>query len=166
MPSPRISSKINLPSDTGEGNFTGDFVGDSTIEGALLVAVHEREERRTRLQAELAALDGLSFAQFDAPAMEHELRSYLADWPSLAQRHPAQTRQLLPKLLPRRIRVWRELCGEEKRYRFDGEAAVGRFFSDLVGVKSLGVPNRNMRLSMPNLAHLVIPFSGEIKMAA
>ena len=29
-----------------------------------------------------------------------------------------------------------------------------------------GVPNRNMRLSMPHLAHLVIPFSGAIKMAA
>jgi hypothetical protein len=29
-----------------------------------------------------------------------------------------------------------------------------------------GVPNRNMSLSMPHLAHLIIPFSGEIRMAA
>lgn len=38
VPSLQISSKINLPSDTGEGNFTGDFVGDSTIEGAILAS--------------------------------------------------------------------------------------------------------------------------------
>ncbi|HSN03985.1 MAG TPA: hypothetical protein VLS44_03320, partial [Nitrospira sp.] len=107
----------------------------------LLSAVHDREERRTRLRAELVTLDGQPFAQFDAVRMKEELRSYLADWPSLAQRHPAQTRQLLRKLLPRRIRVWREVVGTEKRYRFEGEAAAGRFFSGVVGVKRFGVPN-------------------------
>jgi hypothetical protein len=38
VPSLQISLKINLPSDTGEENFTGDFVGDSTREGAMLAA--------------------------------------------------------------------------------------------------------------------------------
>ena len=108
---------------------------------ALLSAVHNREERRTRLHAELATLDGVPFAQFDAVTIEHELRSYLLDWPSLAQRHRAQTRQILRKLLPNRIRVWREVVGADKRYHFQAEAAVGRFFSELVGVKSFGVPN-------------------------
>ncbi|MDE3043158.1 MAG: zinc ribbon domain-containing protein [Nitrospirota bacterium] len=107
----------------------------------LLVAVQDREERRTRLHAELATLDGVPFTHFDAMRVEEELRSYLADWPSLAQRHYAQTRQILRKLLPSRIRVWREVVGEEKRYHFQGEAAVGRFFSELVEVKSFGVPN-------------------------
>lgn len=107
----------------------------------LLSAVHDREGRRTRLHAELAALDGVPFAQLDATRMEEELRSYLTDWPSLAQHHHAQTRQILRKLLPRRIRVWREVVGAEKRYHFQGEAAVGRFFSGLVGVKRFGVPN-------------------------
>ena len=50
----------------------------------LLSAVHDREERRMRLHAELAALDGVPFAQFDAVTMEHELRSYLVGWPSRA----------------------------------------------------------------------------------
>ena len=108
---------------------------------ALLSAVHNREERRTRLHAELATLDGVPFAQFDAVTIEHELLSYLLDWPSLAQRHRAQTRQILRKLLPNRIRVWREVVGADKRYHFQGEAAVGRFFSGLVGVKRFGVPN-------------------------
>jgi hypothetical protein len=77
------------------------------------------------------------FARFDAVTMEHELRSYLANWPSLAQRHPAQTRQLLPT----RIRLWRKVVVEEKHYHFQGEAAVGRVFNGLVGVKRSGVPN-------------------------
>ena len=107
----------------------------------LLSAVHDREERRTRLQRELVTLDGLTFTQFDAVHVEEELRSYLADWPSLAQRHPAQTRQVFRKLLPNRIRVWREVRGDEKRYHFQGEASVGRFFSGLARVKRFGVPN-------------------------
>lgn len=108
---------------------------------ALLSAIHDREERRTSLHAELAAIDGIPFVPFDADRVEEELRSYLADWPSLAQQHPAQTRQILRKLLPRRIRVWREVIGVEKHYRFEGEAAIGKFFSGLVGVKRFGVPN-------------------------
>jgi len=61
---------------------------------ALLSAFHDREERRIRLNTELAALDGVPFSHFDAVTMENELRSYLVDWPSLAQRHRAQTRQM------------------------------------------------------------------------
>ena len=106
----------------------------------LLSAVHDREERRTRLQRELVTLDGLTFTQFDAVHVEEELRSYLADWPSLAQRHPAQTRQVFRKLLPNRIWVWREVRGDEKRYHFQGEASVGRFFSGLARVKGLVSP--------------------------
>ena len=44
-----------------------------------------------------------------------------------------------------RLCVWREVVGEEKRYRVEGEAAVGKFVSGLVGVKSLGVPNGNFQ---------------------
>ena len=113
---------------------------------ALLSAFHDREKRRTRLNTELAALDGVPFSHFDAVTMEYELRSYLVDWPSLAQRHRAQTRQILRKLLPHRIRVWREVVGAEKRYHFQDEAAVCSFFSGLVGVKRFGVPNGTARL--------------------
>lgn len=108
---------------------------------ALLSAVQEREDRRTRLLAELTALDSLPFMRFDADTMKHELRSYTEDWASLAHWHPARTRQILRKLLPSRIRVWREVVGEEKRYHFQGEAAVGRFFSGFGRVKRFGVPN-------------------------
>ena len=108
---------------------------------ALLSAVQDREERRTRINAELAALDGVPFSQFDDARVEQELRRYLIEWPSFARRHHAQTRQVLRKLLPSRIRVWREVIGTAKRYCFQGEAAIGRFFSGLVDVKRFGVPN-------------------------
>jgi hypothetical protein len=107
----------------------------------LVSAVHERENRRTALRAELATLDGITLTKFDAVRVEEELRGYLTDWLSLAQRHPAQARPLLRKLLPRRIKVWRERCGTEKQYRYEGDAAIGRFFSGLVGGKRSGVPN-------------------------
>lgn len=72
--------------------------------------------------------------------MEHELWIYPSDWPSLAQLHSAQTRQILLKLLPRRILVRCEVVGEKMRYCSQGEAAVGRYFSGLVGVKGLVSP--------------------------
>ena len=106
--------------------------------GCTVSAIHERERRRERLRTELAAIDGITHGRFDAAGIEEELRAYLADWTSLARRHYAQTRQLLRKLLTIRIRVWQE---GEKCYRYEGEAAVGRFFSGLVEVKRFGVPN-------------------------
>ncbi|MDR4468040.1 MAG: hypothetical protein MRJ68_07050 [Nitrospira sp.] len=59
----------------------------------------------------------------------------------MAQRHPAQARQILRKLLPNRIRVWREVRGKEKVYRFEGEAAVGTLLTGVVHIERAGVPN-------------------------
>ena len=86
-------------------------------------------------------LDSLTMTPFNPAQVEHELRGYLANWPSLAQAHPAQTRQILRKLLPSRIRVWREVRGEGKRYHFQEKVAVGRSFNGLVSVEKSGVPN-------------------------
>ena len=92
---------------------------------------------------ELTMLDSLSMTPFDPARVEHELRGYLADWPSLAQAHPAQTRQILRKLLPSRIRVWRVLRGSQKSYHFEGEAALGKLFNGLINIERSGVPNGN-----------------------
>jgi site-specific DNA recombinase len=127
---------------------------------ALLSAVQDRENRRTRLQAKLAALDGTTLNTFDPEAVERELRGYLVDWSGLAQRHPAQTRQVIRKLLPHRIRVWREVHGDEKCYRFEGEAVVGRFFSGLLGVKRCGVPNGIRGALQWSFRPFGCPFSG------
>lgn len=107
----------------------------------LLDEMKKYEEQKTRLATELAVLDGLAVTPFDPVRVEEELRSYLKDWSGLAQRHPAQTRQILRKLLPNRVRVWREIRGGEKVYRFEGEAAVGKLFHGVVNIERSGVPN-------------------------
>jgi hypothetical protein len=123
-----------------------DRLAQAVAEGGtlatLLALIRKHEDRRTLLQAELATLNGLIVAPFNPARVEHELRSYLKDWSGLAQAHPAQTRQILRKLLPNRIRVWREVRGREKYYCFEGEAAVGNFFNGLANIERSGVPNR------------------------
>ena len=107
----------------------------------LLSAIREHEDQRTRLCTELAMLDSLTLTSFDPVVVEHELRSYLKDWPSLAQAHPARARQILRKLLPNRIQVWREVRGGEKVYHYQGEAALGKLFNGLVNIERSGVPH-------------------------
>lgn len=122
-----------------------DRLAQAVAEGGtlptLLALIQKHEERRIMLEAELATLDGLIVTPFNPSRVEDELRSYLKDWSGLAQRHPAQTRQILRKLLPNRIRVWREGRGREKCYRFEGEAAVGNLFSGAFCIERTGVPN-------------------------
>ncbi len=52
-----------------------------------------------------------------------------------------QRRQTLRQLLPKGIRVWRELRDGEKAYYFEEEAAVGKLFNGLVHIERFGVPN-------------------------
>lgn len=132
----------------------------------LLGEMKKYEDQRTRSCTELAMLDGLAVMPFDPVRVEEELRGCLKDWLGLAQRHSAQTRQILRKLLPSRIRVWREVRGGEKRYRFEGEAALGKLFNGIAHIERSGVPKRNVNLSMLHSARFVIPFSGEIRLVA
>lgn len=107
----------------------------------IMSAIQDRETRRVKVQAELALLDGTPIGQFDAGQVEQELRGYLKDWSSLTSRHPAQTRQILRKLLPSRIRLSHDAEGV---YRFEGTAAVGRMLSGMLGNREgkwCGVPN-------------------------
>jgi site-specific DNA recombinase len=107
----------------------------------IMSAIQEREARRVKVQAELALLDVTPIGQLDAGEIEQELRGYLKDWSSLTSRHPAQTRQILRKLLPSRIRLSHDAKGV---CHFEGTAAVGRMISGMLGNqqgKRLGVPN-------------------------
>lgn len=120
-------------------------LAQAVVEGGtlatLLADMKKYEEQRTRLSAELAMLDRLAVTSFDPVQVEEELRSYLKDWSGLAQRHPAQTRQILRKLFSNRLRVWRKISDGEKVYRFEGEAAVNRFVNGLACSERFGVPN-------------------------
>ncbi len=112
----------------------------------IVSAIQEREARRVKVQAELALLDGKPVEQFSASQIEQELTTYLKDWTGLAARHPLQTRQVLRKLLPSRIKLSREADGT---FRFSGTAALGRVLTGLVGFhrgrgqgKNHGAPDR------------------------
>ena len=107
---------------------------------SLLTAVQEREARQAGVQAELALLDGVSVALFNAEQVEEEMRRYLMDWSQLGQRHPAQTRQILRKLLPEKQRITVRHEGHG-RYRFSGVAVLGGVFKGFVVGKYFGVPN-------------------------
>lgn len=134
-----------LQTDLAKVEAALDRLAHAVAEGGrlatLLDGIKKHEDQRLRLCTELAMLDGLTNTPFDPARVEHELRSYLTDWPSLAQAHPAQARQILRKLLPNRMRVWREVRDGEKVYHFAGEAAVGRLFNGLVNIERFGVPN-------------------------
>lgn len=120
-------------------------LAQAVVEGGtlatLLADMKKYEEQRTGLSAELAMLDRFAVTSFDPVQVEEELRSYLKDWSGLAQRHPAQARQILRKLLPNRVRVWREIRDGAKVYRFEGEAVMNSFFNGLVCLERFGVPN-------------------------
>lgn len=111
----------------------------------IVSAIQEREARRQKVQTELALLDGTPINRFDAKQVEAELRRYLDDFIGLAIRHPAQSRQILRKLLNNRIRLSR---GADGRCCFEGEAAIGRVINGLAGQhrangkgNKAGVPN-------------------------
>ena len=98
-----------LQKDLAKVEASLDRLAHAVAEGGtlstLLSEIRKQEDHRTRLCTELAMLDSLTMTPFDPAKIEHELRGYLTNWPSLAQAHPAQTRQILRKLLPSRIRV-------------------------------------------------------------
>ncbi len=50
----------------------------------------------------------------------------------------------------------------EKVYRFEGEAAVNRFFNRLACIERCGVPKPDIHLSMSRWGYPVIAFSEEI----
>ena len=98
-----------LQKDLAKVEASLDRLAQAIAEGGrlttLLSEIRKQEDQRTHLCTELALLDSLTMTQFDPAQVEQELRGYLTNWPSLAQAHPAQTRQILRKLLPSRIRV-------------------------------------------------------------
>lgn len=130
--------------ETELARFTQAIAAGGAVE-TIVAAMKEREAKRATLQTQVAMLDGTQADRFDAKQAEQELRSHLSDWTGLATRLPAQSRQILRKLLVNRIRLSRDPDG---RCRFEGEAAIGRVINGLAGMQrangkgnKAGVPN-------------------------
>jgi hypothetical protein len=130
--------------ETELARFTAAIANGGSLP-TIVSAMQERESRKATLQTQLAMLDGTQADRFDPKQAEQEIRQYLDDWTGLARRHPAQTRQILRKLLVKRIRLSR---GVDGRCHFEGEAAIGKVINGLAGMhrahgrgNQLGVPN-------------------------
>jgi hypothetical protein len=89
-------------------------------------------------------LDGIPAIPFDVPRWNKNYESYLADWPPLRDSIPHKPDRYFATFCYANSSLEQGRGGREKHYQFEGEAAVGRFFSGLARVKRFGVPNRNM----------------------
>ena len=98
---------------------------------ALARALKDREQRRARLQQELAALDTVErLSTFDVRQVERDLRARVAEWRSLMRRQTPLARQVLSRLLDGRV-AWtpRKDAG---LYEFAGRAKYDRLLSGIV----------------------------------
>ncbi len=96
---------------------------------SLVAAIKERETRKAHIEDELRSLQQLEeVAQLDLKEIERDLRERLEQWKDLLQRHPAQARQILRKLLVGRL----VFTPGENGVEFRGEAALGRVLEGLI----------------------------------
>jgi hypothetical protein len=105
---------------------------------ALVEAIKVREERKRRLQEELAGLEGLQrVASIDLGQLQSELQARLSDWQDLLNRQVPVARQIIKKLLTGRI-IFRQR--EDGTYEFSGQATLGRIIAGLACTKTVVAP--------------------------
>jgi hypothetical protein len=99
-------------------------------------AIAARESRRTALQARLAHLDGLQrVATLDPETLAASVPARLTDWQGLLERHPAQARQILRKLLVGRLIFTPQADQTGAWYEFTGQATYGKLLAGVAGSK-------------------------------
>ena len=132
----------------------------------LVTAIKVANERRTGLSRDLAEVDSQQHSEADYDQLKKDLKAHFeTSWQTVLSRQVGPTRQILRKLFNGNRLPFTPICDESKsRYEFEGTTSLSGLLDR--PYKGLGVPNRNMSLSMPHLAHLVIPFSGEIRVPA
>jgi hypothetical protein len=106
---------------------------------AVTAGIRERERRLRDLRAQAEHLDGLSRApQLDQAEVAAELRRRLDDWKGLLKAEPVKARQILRRLVVRRLKF----TPTPEGYRFDGLATYGRLLSGIIGGGDGGWSNR------------------------
>lgn len=108
----------------------------------ILDAVKARENRRRDLKAQLEHLDGLQHANVPRSPAEimRKISRRLTEWSGLLGRQPAQARQLLKKLLTRRLVLNPKITPDGRYYEVVGQASYGRLLTDLVPVAGMVAP--------------------------
>src|SRR5262249_53610712 len=84
----------------------------------------------------LEHLDGLSRAAgtWDQIALRQEFTALLTEWQTLLQGEPVQARQILRKLIVRRLRMVPDVRPDGRFYQWSGQASYGRLLAGLIGV--------------------------------
>src|SRR5262249_19516712 len=102
--------------------------------GSLIAGIQAREQRRRTLQQELAGLQALKpLTSTDLGHLQREVEVRVADWRGLLTRQGAPSRQILQKLLLRRV-VFRRR--EDGTYEFSGQATLGKLLAGIVCTKA------------------------------
>ena len=100
----RATVQAELDRVTAELQRLTDALAAGQAFASVQDAIAARESRRTALQARLAHLDGLQrVATLDPETLAASVQARLTDWQGLLERHPAQARQILRKLLVGRL---------------------------------------------------------------
>ena len=133
--------KADLDGVTGELQRLTSAIAAGGDVPTLVAAIREREARRTRVMAQLAAMTQARAHAVKAPAeVEGQLRKRLKDWRQLLGRETAWTRQILQKLLVDKI-VCRPVVHEgEEAYEITARFHLGRFFEGIICPSGLASP--------------------------
>lgn len=99
----------------------------------LLDALTRRQARRDELTASLAALEAYAPQRFNRKSIEEQVREHITGWRALLTDDApgrAQGRQLLREVLTGPLRF----TPDGGRYRFEGDAAMGRALAGIAGL--------------------------------
>jgi hypothetical protein len=113
---------------------------DALAAGRPLESVQDgitaREHRRAELRARLEQLNGLQrVATVDPGALAGHIQARLTDWQGLLERHSAQARQILRRLLVGRLVFTPKTDATGTYYEFTGEATYGKLLAGVAGSK-------------------------------
>jgi hypothetical protein len=108
---------------------------------ALLAALQEREQRRGRVRAELAAIERTAKREtFDIGTVLDQMRGMLTDWPGLLRQEAPQARQALNALLAGRLVFTPREQDAGRYYEFEGPGTLGNVLAGLVLPKTMVTP--------------------------
>jgi hypothetical protein len=100
---------------------------------ALVEALKVRQIKRDALAGALAAREAVDVGRFDKKAIVAAVNERVGRWRALLKNHVEDGRQLLREVLAGPLMF----TPEQRSYRFEGEAAIGRAFAGMAGLPTL-----------------------------
>jgi hypothetical protein len=99
---------------------------------AIKAGLKAREQRLDAIDEELAALDDADMTESERTRLEVLARTHATDWAGVLQRHPAQGRSILAKVLRAKLAFTPERQGGRRGVRFTAPASIVPLLTGLV----------------------------------